>query len=111
MQFVLASLSGWFLLGYGASKIFGGKKEEVVFCYYYNMTTLLLWFYYNMTTLLKCSQPSEICSLLLDYLWANTATKAERKKKMVQNHNWRENIMCPHEMPKYGSGDPMKGEL
>lgn len=81
MQFVLASLSGWFLLGYGASKIFGGKKEEVVFCYYYNMITLLLWCYYNMTTLLKCSQPYEICSFLLDYLWANTAKKAERKKK------------------------------
>ncbi|KAF3327480.1 hypothetical protein FCM35_KLT07598 [Carex littledalei] len=29
-QFVLASLSGWFLLGYGASKIFGGKKEEAI---------------------------------------------------------------------------------
>ncbi|XP_010921998.1 uncharacterized protein [Elaeis guineensis] len=32
-HFVLASLAGWFLLGYGGYKLFGGKKgkkEEVV---------------------------------------------------------------------------------
>lgn len=28
LQFVLASLGGWFLLGYGGYKLFGGKKEK-----------------------------------------------------------------------------------
>lgn len=28
LQFVLASLSGWGLLGYGGYKLFGGKKEK-----------------------------------------------------------------------------------
>ncbi|XP_010905583.1 uncharacterized protein [Elaeis guineensis] len=27
-HFVLASLGGWFLLGYGGYKLFGGKKEK-----------------------------------------------------------------------------------
>lgn len=28
LQFVLASLAGWGLLGYGGYKLFGGKKEK-----------------------------------------------------------------------------------